>query len=136
VVLALKGIPPPFPPPDEREAVRHQLVAAAQRLQPLLEPAWQQYLALPAEVFTGQSLPPGGTFEPTLHRYQIVVSDARYRALSGHHEFQETHALLRRFAALDYHFTVPEQLGPAREERHNSFVPKKTNCSRTYEMAI
>jgi SH3 domain-containing YSC84-like protein 1 len=102
VVVLPKEVPapPPFPPPDEREAVRQQLVAAAHRLQPLLEPAWQQYLALPAEVFTGQSLPAGGTFEPTLHRYQVVASDARYRVLSEHPEFQETHALLRRFAAL------------------------------------
>jgi lipid-binding SYLF domain-containing protein len=102
VVLAPKEIPPPppFPPPDEREAARQQLVAAGQRLQPLLDPAWQQYLALPAEVLTGQSLPPGGTFEPSLQRYQIVASDARYRMLSDQPEFQETHALLRRFAAL------------------------------------
>jgi len=102
VVLAPKEIPPPppFPPPDEREAVRQQLTAAAQRLQPFLDPAWQQYLALPADVFTGQSLPSGGALEPSLQRYQIVASDARYRVLSEHHEFQETHALLRRFAAL------------------------------------
>jgi hypothetical protein len=92
--------PPPFPPPDEREAVRQQLVAATQRLQPLLDPAWQQYLALPAEVLTGQSLPPGGTFAPCLRRYQLVASDARYRVLSEQPEFQETHGLLRRFAAL------------------------------------
>ena len=102
VVLVPKETPAPpaFPVPDEREAVRQQLVAAAQRLQPLLDPAWQQYLALPAEAVTGQPLPPGGTFEPCLHRYQVVASDARYRVLSEHPEFQETHALLRRFAAL------------------------------------
>jgi lipid-binding SYLF domain-containing protein len=92
--------PPTFPPPDEREAVRQQLVAAAQRLQPLLDPAWQQFLALPAEVLTGQSSRSGRTFESSLHRYQMVASDARYRVLSEQHEFQETHALLRRFAAL------------------------------------
>jgi hypothetical protein len=55
---------------------------------------------LPAEVFTGQSLPAGGSFEPALQRYQAVASDARYRALSEQHEFQEAYALLRRFAAL------------------------------------
>jgi lipid-binding SYLF domain-containing protein len=101
VVPAAKVIPPPtFPPPDEREAVRQQLIAAAQRLQSLLDPTWQQYLALPVEVLTGQPLPPGGTFEPALRHYQIVASDARYRALSEQPEFQETHTLLRRFAAL------------------------------------
>jgi lipid-binding SYLF domain-containing protein len=102
VIAVPKETPPPpsFPPPDEREAVRQQLVTAAQRLQPLLDPAWQRYLALPAEVLTGQPLPPGSTFEPTLHRYHLVASDARYRVLSEQHEFQETHQLLRRFAAL------------------------------------
>jgi lipid-binding SYLF domain-containing protein len=101
-IAAPKETPPPpsFPAPDERESVRQQLVAAAQRLQPLLDPAWQRYLALPAEVLTGQSLPPGGTFEPTLQRYQAVAGDARYRVLSEQHEFQETYQLLRRFAAL------------------------------------
>jgi lipid-binding SYLF domain-containing protein len=92
--------PPALTPPDEREAVRQQLVAAAQRLQPLLEPAWQQYLALPAEVFTGQAPSSGEAFERSLHHYQSVASEARYRVLSEHHEFQETHALLRRFAGL------------------------------------
>jgi lipid-binding SYLF domain-containing protein len=92
--------PPSFPPPDERETVRQQLVAAAARLQPILEPAWQQYLALPAEVFTGQGLPAATALETPLQHYQIVASDVRYRALSEHHEFQETHALLKRFASL------------------------------------
>jgi lipid-binding SYLF domain-containing protein len=101
-LLAPKETPPPpsFPPPDEREAVRQQLVAAAQRLQPLLDPAWQQYLALPAEVFTGQALPAGATFETTLQRYQTVASDPRYRVLSDHPEFQEAYTLLRRYAAV------------------------------------
>jgi lipid-binding SYLF domain-containing protein len=92
--------PPPLSPPDERETVRQQLVAAALRLQPMLDQSWQQYLALPAEVFTGQSLPPGSTFEPYLRRYQSVVSDSRYRMLNERNEFQETHALLQRFSAL------------------------------------
>jgi hypothetical protein len=91
---------PRIPPPEEREAVRRQLVAAAQRLQSLLDPARQQYLALPAEVLTGQSLPAGGTFAPCLHRYQLVASDARYRVLSERPGFQETHTPLRCFAAL------------------------------------
>jgi len=92
--------PPSFALPDERETVRQQLVAAVQRLQPVLEPAWQKYLALPAEVFTGQALPAGNPFETCLSHYQIVATDARYRTLSEHHEFQETHVLLRRDVSL------------------------------------
>jgi lipid-binding SYLF domain-containing protein len=102
VVPAPKEVapPPPVPAPDEREVVRQQLVTAAQRLQPLLEPAWQQYLALPAELFTGQAFAAGTTLDPNLRRYQAVASDSRYRALNERMEFQETHALLRRYAGL------------------------------------
>lgn len=92
--------PPSFPPVDERESVRQQLTAAAHRLQPLLEPAWQQYLALPAELFTAQAPPSGSSLEPVLRRYEAVAGDARYRTLSEHPEFQQMHTLLRRFAAL------------------------------------
>jgi lipid-binding SYLF domain-containing protein len=88
--------PPPLPVPDEREAVRQHLVAAAQRLQSVLDPAWQQYLALPAEVLTGQPC----SWESTLQHYQTVASDPRYRALSAHHEFEETFGLLRHYASL------------------------------------
>jgi lipid-binding SYLF domain-containing protein len=104
VVIVPKEIPaipapPSFPPPDEREAVRQQLAAAAHRLQPLLDPTWQQYLAMPPEVFTGHMLS-SERLEPTLHHYQMVATEPRYRTLSEHHEFQETYTLLRRVAAL------------------------------------
>ncbi len=92
--------PPPLPVPDERETIRQQLVAAAQHLQPLLDQSWQQYLALPAEVFTGQALPPGASFDPVLRRYQAVASEARYRMLNERGEFQDAYSLLRRYAAL------------------------------------
>lgn len=92
--------PPPLPAPDEREIVRQQLVTAAQRLQPLLDPTWQQHLALPAEVFTGQAFAAGTTLDPHLRRYQAVASDPRYRVLNERAEYQETHALLRRYAGL------------------------------------
>ncbi len=101
VLTPAEAAPPPtFAPPDEREAVRQQLVAVAQRLQSALDPTWQQYLALPTEVITGQPLPPGATLEPVVRRYQTVASEARYHELSEHHEFQETYALLRRYASL------------------------------------
>ncbi|CAN5507065.1 lipid-binding SYLF domain-containing protein [soil metagenome] len=92
--------PPTYAQPDEREVVREQLVAVAQRLQTALDPAWQQYLALPPEVITGQPLPPGGSFEPIVNRYQVVASEAKYRALNQNNEFQETFGLLKRYATL------------------------------------
>jgi lipid-binding SYLF domain-containing protein len=102
VALAPREVPPPpaLPAPDERETVRQQLVAAAQRLQPLLDAGWQRYLALPEDVLTGQPLPQGATYEPTLQHYQMVASDPRYRALGEQPAFRETYELLRHFAAL------------------------------------
>jgi lipid-binding SYLF domain-containing protein len=102
LVVTPKDVPPPpaFAPPDEREAVRQQLVATAQRLQPLLDSAWQQYLALPAEVLNDQPLRAGGTLELSLQHYRKIANDPRYRVLSEQQEFQETYQLLRRFAAL------------------------------------
>ena len=59
-VPAKQLVPPVVAAPDDRETVRQQLVAAALRLQALLDANWQKYLALPSEVFTGQPLPRGG----------------------------------------------------------------------------
>jgi len=76
--------------------VRQQLVASALRLQPVLDSTWQKYLALPPEIFTGQPLASGYSFEPYLQRFRVVSNDPRYRVLNEHHEFQETYAFLRR----------------------------------------
>ena len=106
-VVAKELAPPLVAAPDDRETVRQQLVAAALRLQPLLDPTWQKYLALPAEVFTGHPLPQGGSFDTFLQRYRVVANDPRYCTLTEHHEFQDTLALLRRYAA----FTQPPSTG-------------------------
>jgi SH3 domain-containing YSC84-like protein 1 len=107
--VAVKELSPPpvVAVPDDRETVRQQLVAAALRLQALLDPTWQKYLALPSEVFTGQSLPAGGSFDGSLQRYRTIANDPRYWTLNEHPEFQETLALLRRYAA----FTQPRPAG-------------------------
>jgi lipid-binding SYLF domain-containing protein len=99
-VPAKELAPPAVAAPDERETVRQQLVAAALRLQPLLDANWQKYLALPTEVVTGQPLPEGGSFDAALQRYRAVSNDPRYWALSEHPEFQQTLSQLRRYAAL------------------------------------
>jgi lipid-binding SYLF domain-containing protein len=101
VQVQLQPQPPPtYTPPDEREIVRDQLVAAAQRLQSQLDPVWQQYLALPAEVITGQPFAPGASLEPIVNRYQVVAAEPKYQALSQNNEFQETFGLLKRYASL------------------------------------
>jgi lipid-binding SYLF domain-containing protein len=99
--------PPVVAAPDDRETVRQQLVAAALRLQPLLDSTWQKYLALPPEVSTGQPLTEGGALDGLLQRYRVVSNDPRYWALNEHPEFQDTLSLLRRYAA----FTQPRPTG-------------------------
>lgn len=97
-----KDVPPPPMPMvvDERELVRRDLAGASQRLLAVVDQRWQQFLALPAEVYNGQAAPPAEALEQTARRYDTVAGDARYRALTERREFQETHALLSRYASL------------------------------------
>lgn len=85
--------------PTDRDAVRQQLAEASERLQSILDPQWQQFLALPADFFEGAQ-PTTDRVAPVRARFQTVSTDPRYRALADRHEFQETYALLSRFAAL------------------------------------
>jgi SH3 domain-containing YSC84-like protein 1 len=102
VVAIPKEVPPPPMPVvvDERELVRRDLAGASQRLAAIIDARWQQFLALPAEVYTGQAAPPAEVLEQSARRYDMVARDARYRALTERREFQETHVLLSRYASL------------------------------------
>jgi lipid-binding SYLF domain-containing protein len=101
VAIPKEAPPPPMPMVvDERELVRRDLAGASQRLLSVVDQRWQQFLALPAEVYTGQAAPPPEALEQTARRYDTVAGDARYRALTERREFQETHALLNRYTSL------------------------------------
>lgn len=81
----------------EVEAVRAQLVDSALRLQRILDPQWNEFLALPAEAYVSAKPPARNVLTRCLDRYNIVTNDARYQNLSSRPEFRETHALLIRY---------------------------------------
>jgi lipid-binding SYLF domain-containing protein len=85
---------------SEREAVRQQLAKSSLELHALLDPRWQQYLALPMEVYSGPTSPGADKLTGSLQRYGAVAADPRYRSLTERREFQETQALLQRLLNL------------------------------------
>ena len=58
---------------------------------------WQQYLALPPEMYTPNQHPAPQAVAGALARYQAVAKDPKYRALTQRGEFQETLGLLEAY---------------------------------------
>lgn len=82
---------------EEADHVRDQLATFARELYEVLDPAWQQYLALPAQVFSGNGNPPLNVLEQSLARFDTVRTNPQYRALADHPEFQSTYGLLKHY---------------------------------------
>ncbi len=76
---------------------REQLAAQAKGLFALLNEPWQQYLALPPEVFGGTNPPTLAAMQETLSRYNRVVQTPSFESLYTRPEFQNTYALLRNY---------------------------------------
>lgn len=93
------AVAPPVAAPDNApETTRQQLVKASQQLQILLDPQWQQFLALPEAVYKSDAPLTPDSLAPFLNRYQIVAGDPKYKNLTSRREFQETLALLQSLA--------------------------------------
>jgi lipid-binding SYLF domain-containing protein len=92
---------------DEAASVRGQLAEVSPRLFRLLDPAWQQHLALPAEVFQEAGHPTPEQLAATAALFDAVAADPRYVALTARPEFQATHALVRNYAQMQA--TTPAQ---------------------------
>lgn len=99
--ILVKEIPaiPPQPHTDYQEAVRAQLADSSLHLHKILDPQWQEYLALPGEVYMEGKAPARETLAKSLDRYNTIAKDARYQSLTNSAEFRETHALLTRYGA-------------------------------------
>ena len=83
--------------------------ASAHQLQVMLRPEWQQYLALPKEVYEGGAVPPE-LMTQVLSRYDHVSRGAEYQQLAQRPEFQTTYDLLRQFAKESSAATPPRWL--------------------------
>ena len=80
---------------------RRQLADASNRLAPLLDNQWKNYLALPAEVYAAGGPINVQSLGQSLGRFEAVARDPRYQALSQRPEFSTTHELLRRYYSLE-----------------------------------
>ena len=86
--------------PAEALQVRRQLAESAQRLNGILDNNWNSYLALPAEVYSGDREPSAEVLGLSLGRYEAVAGNPRYRSLSQRAEFQATYGLLKRYNSI------------------------------------
>jgi len=82
---------------DESPHLAERLTVSWTNLSALLDEQWQQYLALPAELFEGGQ-PSFEAVQSVLARYEAVAGDPRYRVLSQRPEFQVTHQGLKQLA--------------------------------------
>ncbi|MEM1070845.1 MAG: lipid-binding SYLF domain-containing protein [Planctomycetota bacterium] len=81
---------------NEPDALRDQLLRLAPELFKILDPQWQQYLALPFVTVDG-SPPPMNLVQETIRRYDMVAGDPKYRELAAHPEFRSVHGLLKHY---------------------------------------
>ena len=105
LVAATTAAPPTVQPTlarqyaaDEATAVREQLARFAPQLYELLDPAWQSYLALPGEIFSGTSNPDPQALADCLARFEAVETNPSYSALAARPEFQTVYGLLQHYS--------------------------------------
>jgi len=98
----------PMPgPADDAQSLRRQLAQASQQLQTLLGAHWQQYLALPAEVYLDGGRPSPEALAQALARYDQVWTNPQYQNLTRRPEFQTTYGLLKTSLTLQAARTSP-----------------------------
>lgn len=86
-------------PHEAREELCEQLLAAHERLLAVLDPAWQEHLAFPADLT--EPTPAGQQqLRDTQARFNRLVDDPQFKTLTDRQEFQETLTLLNRHAWL------------------------------------
>lgn len=82
------------------EQTRIQLAEANGKLQVILEPQWQSWLALPKEVFLPEGRPVLADLVRVQERFSTVQQNPQYAALQQRSEFQTTLTLLDQYVTL------------------------------------
>jgi hypothetical protein len=98
--------------PNELEATRQQLDASSRQLAADLDNQWQQYLALPAEIYIPNHTPNIEAIEQAIQRYEQVSQQPQYAALTAQPAFQETLKGLRRLGELRHGAQKGTQIPP------------------------
>lgn len=98
-LVANENLPNAEPPvQQDREAARRLLVTAHESLMKILEPEWQQWLALPPEVLQPVSvtgaMPPTPALLTLQTRFEQIANDPKYAKLVARPEFTQTKLLL------------------------------------------
>ncbi len=103
---------PPAPAAEtvsKGEAARRALAQTAPQMYSALNEQWRTYLALPAEVFDPRQPSVPESLKESLIHFDTVARDERYRALAVQRQFQETHRLLKAYAAEQARAAQPEE---------------------------
>ena len=82
------------------QTVRRELADSSRQLSVLLDEGWRKHLALPAEVYGTDRLPPVEQLSRSLSKFDQVATDPQYQVLAKKPEFQQTHALLKKLRTL------------------------------------
>jgi hypothetical protein len=127
-------IPPAAAPAaiSKAEAARRELAKAAPQMYAALNDQWRNYLALPAEIFDPRQASEPELLTESLKRFDNVARDARYKALAGQREFQDTHRLLKAYAQ-EQSKAAPDQprlaLPPPPAEENSSRRVKRASAT-------
>jgi hypothetical protein len=82
---------------DKASTIRDELARSAPHLYELLDAHWQNYLALPAEIFQGQGHPSQQALAECQKRFNTIRNDPQYATLAQRPEFQSTLGLLQHY---------------------------------------
>ena len=96
----------------DAEASRQQLDSASRQLFTTLDPTWQQYLALPREVYTANQPQNPQNIQRALERYEGVANDPQYAALQNRPEFQQALTSLKKLSDVRTASNTSLQLPP------------------------
>ena len=102
----LDGVPPKLP------ILRQSLRTNALQLHALLDITWQQYLALPREVYEGDQSPSVESLQRAQQNYSRVAQLPEYKSLAARPEFQATYEALQAFTHELTATTRPQLLLP------------------------
>ncbi len=83
---------------DEATLIRDELALVAPQLYKMLDPTWQNYLALPLEVYYENGHPTPEAMKACLDRFEVIRRDPQYTRLAELPEFQSTYGLLKHYA--------------------------------------
>jgi lipid-binding SYLF domain-containing protein len=95
--MAAGPAPAAAPGAPDLGVVRTELAKQSQQLLALLDDNWKRFLALPQEIVTGKGQVSSAALTEAINRYEAVVRDPQYQALTQRPEFRATLELLRKY---------------------------------------